>query len=106
MEKTFRDDLLLRKYEELCVKYIPCKNFKSLKKVKSPWMTQEIKSLIRRKLEFWHLNRNSKWTNLVLINEYRNLKIDVKKKVKIAVKTYELSLSEKLRRIRNSFTNT
>jgi Reverse transcriptase (RNA-dependent DNA polymerase)/Endonuclease-reverse transcriptase len=80
-------------YDHMCEKFIP----KRSSRVRSDkcWMTQEIKRQIKRKNQLWVINRNSKWSQESLQQEYKKCKYEVSKLITRRIKEYEQSIASK-----------
>jgi hypothetical protein len=80
-------------YEEGCKKFIPTKEYIKQNTATPPWLTKELKHLIKEKKTAWFKYRNSNSKNIELLENYKFLNSIVKKRVKKAVMAFERQLA-------------
>jgi hypothetical protein len=84
--------LFQNEYEKGCESHIPKRSNKVLKR-KAPWMNDLISAISRRKKELWILNRNLKWKVNSMVQEYKEIRKEIKKITRSSVRAYEESLA-------------
>ena len=73
MQECYND--FLNVYEEACELCIPKIDALGKRKTNCKWLTREIKSNMRKKLNLWYRNKRLKWENskLLVDNNSKNL---------------------------------
>jgi hypothetical protein len=65
------------------------------KSAKDPlWMNNELKNLCRRKRNLWFTCRNTRFSDSLIVNEYKQLNIKIKKLVKQKIREFEQMLAK------------
>jgi hypothetical protein len=87
-----------------CDKFIPKLKVNNKKSAKDPlWMNNELKNLCRRKRNLWFTCRNTRFSDSLIVNEYKQLNIKIKKLVKQKIREFEQMLAKNSKKIRKLF---
>ena len=82
-----------------CDKFIPKLKVNNKKSAKDPlWMNNELKNLCRRKRNLWFTCRNTRFSDSLIVNEYKQLNIKIKKLVKQNIREFEQILAKNSRK--------
>jgi hypothetical protein len=84
-------DKFLTIYHSGCEKFIP--KLQKTRRLK-PWMCREIKEKVRKKKSAWESFKNSGWS-VSKGHDYKRVKKDCEKEIKLAIKKYERNLAKK-----------
>ncbi len=66
-------------------------------------MNNELKNLCRRKRNLWFTCRNTRFSDSLIVNEYKQLNIKIKKLVKQKIREFEQMLAKNSKKIRKLF---
>ena len=80
-------------YHVGCEKFIPIANDKKRKKLES-LMTKELRELIGLKKHLWYKCRHSGFKLTEMVTEYKNLNKNVKQRVIMDIKAFELNIAK------------
>jgi len=86
------------KNRNTCDKFVPKKNSKKKNNISAPWLSKELKQLIRKKKNSRYKNCAAKWGNEATKKEFNQTKKEVTAKPKQARKTFEKNLVEEAKK--------
>ena len=86
-------DIFMKEYENSCNKFLKEVRVIGNRKERPPWMSKDLKVLVRRKANLWRKHTTS--GKLGSLDEYKTCAKAVKKGVKEAIKSYEMEIISK-----------
>ncbi|XP_065652908.1 uncharacterized protein LOC136080222 [Hydra vulgaris] len=80
-------------YHTGCGKFIPIISYDTSKKY-APWMTKELRKMVKLKKRLWYKCRHSRFKQTDMVNNYKTLNKNVKKRVNKDIRAFELNLAK------------
>ena len=85
-------DIFLREYNVACSQFVP-KAKSQISHRPSQWISTELRHLLNRKDQLWHINKKISWKSAYLARLYKKCRYEVKKATSLSLKKFEFDIA-------------